>query len=82
MVAGIASELLLPGILMVQVPETVTVSTVIKALDQNVTQVFNKWQHVANKLPEEIQIMARAYNPEPEGNTTRLALFLSLFLGK
>ncbi|CAA7394115.1 unnamed protein product [Spirodela intermedia] len=69
---------------LVYVPPTVTVFTVGKNLEQNATQILNRWQHVATGLDENlfIRVLARAIDApqSPRGRTVHLR-FNSLFLG-
>ncbi|CAA6657987.1 unnamed protein product [Spirodela intermedia] len=69
---------------LVYVPPTVTVFTVGKNLEQNATQILNRWQHVATGLDENlfIRVIAEATDApqSPMGRTVHLR-FNSLFLG-
>ncbi|KAL2252080.1 UNVERIFIED_CONTAM: Berberine bridge enzyme-like 22 [Sesamum indicum] len=69
---------------LVRVPPVVTVFTIHKNLDQEGIQLVDKWQHVADKLPEDLFI--RIVIQHPDGTTkatqkTVEVLFNSLFLG-
>ncbi|KAJ4723554.1 cannabidiolic acid synthase-like [Melia azedarach] len=67
---------------LVTVPSTVTVFTVPRTLEQNVTKIIHKWQHIAHKLPEDLVIdVILARGNTSEGKKTMLASFTSLFLG-
>ncbi|KAJ4702879.1 Tetrahydrocannabinolic acid synthase [Melia azedarach] len=66
---------------LVDVPSTVTVFTVQKTLEQNLTKVYNKWQRIADKLPEDLYIMVFLRSLNTEEKRTMQATFQSLFLG-
>ncbi|KAJ9163179.1 hypothetical protein P3X46_022877 [Hevea brasiliensis] len=69
---------------LVPVPATVTVFTVEKTLEQNATQLVNRWQYVADKLHEDLfirVILERVNSSNQQGKTTIRAAFNSLFLG-
>lgn len=66
---------------LVQVPATVTFFNPQRPLEQNAFQLFNKWQYMANKLPDDITTYARVTNFGQAGNRTIVAQFHSLFLG-
>ncbi|KAJ4702889.1 cannabidiolic acid synthase-like [Melia azedarach] len=70
-------------IMLVTVPETVTVFTVPRTLEQNATNIIQRWQNVADKLPEDLFLATflRRLNGPTEGKRTMLALFTGLFLG-
>nr|XP_007159011.1 hypothetical protein PHAVU_002G200700g [Phaseolus vulgaris]ESW31005.1 hypothetical protein PHAVU_002G200700g [Phaseolus vulgaris] len=68
---------------LVPVPSTVTVFDVSRTLEENATEIIQKWQVVANKLDERIMIrvdIARV-NSRQHGKVTIKARFVSLFLG-
>ncbi|KAJ4702878.1 reticuline oxidase-like protein [Melia azedarach] len=67
----------------VRVPETVTVFRVSRTLEENATEVVNRWQHVADKLPDElfIRLVLDVVNSTRTGGKTVRATFISLFLG-
>uniref|UniRef100_A0A6N2LRX8 FAD-binding PCMH-type domain-containing protein n=1 Tax=Salix viminalis TaxID=40686 RepID=A0A6N2LRX8_SALVM len=69
---------------LVEVPSTVTMFSVSKTLEQNATKLLHRWQYVANKLPEDLDIyvLVSRVNSSQEGNKTIQAVFLSLFLGE
>ncbi|XVF37894.1 hypothetical protein REPUB_Repub20aG0050400 [Reevesia pubescens] len=68
---------------LVHVPETVTVFRIFKTLEQNATQIVNRWQLVANKFPDDIfsAVSFTRVNSSKDGKNTILATFNSLFLG-
>ncbi|EEF39179.1 Reticuline oxidase precursor, putative [Ricinus communis] len=69
---------------LVPVPATVTVFTVEKTLEQNATQLVNRWQYIADKLHEDLfirVIIERVNSTSQQGKTTVRAAFNSLFLG-
>ncbi|KAF3450412.1 hypothetical protein FNV43_RR06493 [Rhamnella rubrinervis] len=67
---------------LVPVPETVTVFTVTKTLEQGATKLLHRWQQVVDKLDEDLFIRVLI---QPEGNvTTKRTIstsYNSLFLG-
>ncbi|KAJ4702868.1 reticuline oxidase-like protein [Melia azedarach] len=68
---------------LVRVPETVTVFRVNRTLKENGTEIVDQWQHVADKLPEElfIRLVLDVVNSTRTGGKTVRASFISLFLG-
>lgn len=68
---------------LVYVPSTVTVFTVNRNLEQNATKLVYRWQHVANKLHEDlfIRVIFTSANSSQEGKKTIQASFNSLYLG-
>ncbi|KAL5838969.1 hypothetical protein ACOSQ4_011577 [Xanthoceras sorbifolium] len=73
---------------LVAVPPTVTVFNVQRTLEQNATMIIQKWQHVADKVHEDlfIRIFLRRANlsSTEEGNNnnkTMRVTFESMFLG-
>ncbi|XP_057812229.1 tetrahydroberberine oxidase-like [Salvia miltiorrhiza] len=69
---------------LVDVPETVTVFTVDRTLEQNATQLVHKWQYVAPRFDQDLFIrilMRRANSSEGGRNATVRASFNSIFLG-
>lgn len=70
---------------LVRVPPVVTVFTIQKLLDQEGTKLVHKWQHIANKLPEDLFIRIVIQDSDVDGKSkqhTVKALFNSLFLGR
>ncbi|KAK2977275.1 hypothetical protein RJ640_005537 [Escallonia rubra] len=68
---------------LVPVPETVTVFTVRKTIEQNATNLFHQWQSVASKLHEDLFIRINVRrNTTRDGKVTIQAFFISLFLGR
>ncbi|KAK7368713.1 hypothetical protein VNO80_10742 [Phaseolus coccineus] len=68
---------------LVPVPSKVTVFRLERTLEENATEIIQKWQLVANKLDERILIrmdMARV-NSSQHGKLTIQASFVSMFLG-
>nr|XP_015882479.2 berberine bridge enzyme-like 18 [Ziziphus jujuba var. spinosa] len=65
------------------VPSTVTVFTVNRNLEQNATKLVHRWQHVADKLDEDlfIRVILQSVSAGEEGKKTIQAAFNSLFLG-
>ena len=66
---------------LVRVPEIVTVFKVTKTLEQNATDIVFQWQHVADKLDENLFIrlildIVNGTNGEKTGRATFIALFL------
>ncbi|KAL5838965.1 hypothetical protein ACOSQ4_011573 [Xanthoceras sorbifolium] len=70
---------------LVAVPPTVTVFNVQRTLEQNATTIIQKWQHVADKVHEDLFIrifLRRANSSTEEGNNkTMRVTFESMFLG-
>ncbi|KAK7368718.1 hypothetical protein VNO80_10747 [Phaseolus coccineus] len=68
---------------LVPVPSTVTVFNVSRTLEENATEIIQKWQLVANKLDERIMIRVdiSRVNSSQHGKLTIQASFVSLFLG-
>ncbi|EOY25661.1 FAD-binding Berberine family protein [Theobroma cacao] len=69
---------------LVRVPETVTVFRVEKTLEENATDIVDQWQHVADKLPEDlfVRLVLDVVNSSRNtGEKTVRAAFISLFLG-
>ncbi|TYH83505.1 hypothetical protein ES332_D02G136800v1 [Gossypium tomentosum] len=69
---------------LVQVPEKVTVFTVLFTLEQGATDVAFKWQQVAPKLPEDLYIrqIASVINGSCPLEKKILVSFMGLFLGE
>ncbi|KAL4632537.1 hypothetical protein ACB092_04G058200 [Castanea dentata] len=67
---------------LVRVPEIVTASKVTKTLEQNATDIAFEWQHVADKLDENlfIRLILDIVNGT-NGKKTGRATFIALFLG-
>ncbi|PWA58557.1 FAD-binding Berberine family protein [Artemisia annua] len=68
---------------LVPVPETVTVFSIDRTLEQNLTKIIHKWQQVAPKIDNDLDIrvlMFSIVNPST-GNRTIRATFDTLFLG-
>ncbi|XP_060192094.1 monolignol oxidoreductase AtBBE-like 15 [Lycium barbarum] len=68
---------------LVPVPSTVTVFTVVKTLETGATKVLNKWQHVADKIDEDlfIRVIISTTN-STKGKKTVQTAYQALFLGK
>lgn len=68
---------------LVPVPETVTVFTVAKTLEQGATQVLYKWQQVADKLDEDlfIRVIIQPTSDKTTKNRTITTAYNALFLG-
>ncbi|XP_057763843.1 tetrahydroberberine oxidase-like [Salvia miltiorrhiza] len=70
---------------LVDVPEKVTVFTVDRTLEQNATQLIDRWQYIAPNLDKDlfigILITRSISGQEPNPNQTIHAYFFSLFLG-
>ncbi|KAJ8758570.1 hypothetical protein K2173_000291 [Erythroxylum novogranatense] len=68
---------------LVPVPPTVTVFTVRTTEEKNATKLVHRWQYIANKLPEDLYILAfvEKTNSGPGGSLTKEAKFTGLFLG-
>ncbi|KAI3982424.1 hypothetical protein MKX01_041262 [Papaver californicum] len=68
---------------LVSVPPTVTVFTPSRSLEKGAAQLVLRWQHIADKLHEDLYIRVVLQNglDEQTGNKTIYALFNSLYLG-
>lgn len=68
---------------LVPVPETVTVFTVPKILEQGATQILYKWQQIADKLDEDlfIRVIIQATIDKPTKKRTISTAYNALFLG-
>ncbi|KAJ9538578.1 hypothetical protein OSB04_031311 [Centaurea solstitialis] len=68
---------------LVPVPETVTVFNVQRTLEQGATKILYKWQHVANKLDENlfIRVMIQSGNIPNTTQKTISTTYNALFLG-
>ncbi|KAG5515976.1 hypothetical protein RHGRI_036870 [Rhododendron griersonianum] len=68
---------------LVQVPAKVTVFNVTRTLEQNATNLVYRWQHVADKLHDDIfiRLILKVINDSSSGQKTIQATFFTLFLG-
>ncbi|XVF23016.1 hypothetical protein REPUB_Repub13aG0001500 [Reevesia pubescens] len=68
---------------LVPVPETVTVFTVPKTLEQGATKILYKWQQVADKLDEDlfIRVLIQVSKAGQKGERTVTTAYNALFLG-
>ncbi|WVZ23600.1 hypothetical protein V8G54_002144, partial [Vigna mungo] len=68
---------------LVPVPSTVTVFNVARTLEENATDIIQKWQLVANKLDERlfIRVDVKKVNSVEHGKQTIQANFVSMFQG-
>ncbi|KAL0368421.1 UNVERIFIED_CONTAM: Berberine bridge enzyme-like 18 [Sesamum calycinum] len=70
---------------LVDVPETVTVFTIDRTLEQNATQLIHRWQYVAPRFEPNLflRIVARRANASQDGTKLTIrASFNSVFLGR
>ncbi|KAI3470223.1 hypothetical protein Pfo_026886 [Paulownia fortunei] len=69
---------------LVPVPETITIFSVNRTLEQNATKLIHRWQYVAPNLPKDllIALMIRKVNTSSRGEKTIQATFISHFLGR
>lgn len=72
---------------LVYVPKIVTVFRIGRTLEQNATKIFDRWQHVASKLPKELDIRCIVQSIVTDSSTredkkTIIVLFQALFLGR
>ncbi|KAK6144638.1 hypothetical protein DH2020_021458 [Rehmannia glutinosa] len=69
---------------LVSVPETLTIFSVGRTLEQNATKLIHKWQYVTPNLHEDllIAISIGPVNSSKSGEKTIQAIFISLFLGR
>nr|BAZ95780.1 daurichromenic acid synthase [Rhododendron dauricum] len=68
---------------LLQVPETVTVFTVNRTLEQNATKIVHRWQSVSAKIDEKLalRLYLRRANSSQDGKETGQASFVTLYLG-
>ena len=68
---------------LVKVPATVTVFRVSRTLEENATDIVYQWQHVADKLDEDlfIRLIMDVVDGGRSGEQTGRATFIALFLG-
>ncbi|TXG57891.1 hypothetical protein EZV62_015720 [Acer yangbiense] len=68
---------------LVHVPETVTVFTVTKTLEEGATKILYRWQQVADKLDEHLflQVLIQLTNTTQKGKKTVATSYNALFLG-
>ncbi|KAL3739356.1 hypothetical protein ACJRO7_020723 [Eucalyptus globulus] len=68
---------------LVNVPETVTVFTVTKTLEQGATKLLYKWQKVAPKIDDRlyIRVIIQASSADLAANRTVMTSYNALFLG-
>ncbi|KAJ4702915.1 FAD-binding Berberine family protein [Melia azedarach] len=68
---------------LVPVPETVTVFTVTKSLEQGATKILYRWQQVADKLDEDlfIRVIIQPGSAGQKGEKTVTNSYNALFLG-
>lgn len=69
---------------LVPVPGIVTVFTVPKSLEQDATKILVKYQHIADKLDEDvfIRVIIQVANGARKGEKTVQTLYNALFLGR
>ncbi|GFQ04308.1 cannabidiolic acid synthase [Phtheirospermum japonicum] len=70
---------------LVSVPETVTVFNVTRTLEENATQLVHRWQHIANKIDENLLIrlfIRNVWSGVDSKDSTVAVSFTSLFLGR
>ncbi|KAI3473438.1 hypothetical protein Pfo_031514 [Paulownia fortunei] len=69
---------------LVSVPETVTIFSINRTLEQNATELIYRWQYIAPNLPKDILVAVSVskVNSSKVGEKTILATFNSLFLGR
>jgi hypothetical protein len=73
-------------VLLVRVPETVTVFSINRNLEHNLTKLVHRWQYIAHKLPKELLLAVRfqTVNSTKKGSEMKKlqATFISVFLGR
>ncbi|KAM6551469.1 hypothetical protein CsatB_001277 [Cannabis sativa] len=73
-------------VLLVRVPETVTVFSINRNLEHNLTKLVHRWQYIAHKLPKELLLAVRfqTVNSTKKGIEMKKlqATFISVFLGR
>ncbi|KAI3462463.1 hypothetical protein Pfo_019126 [Paulownia fortunei] len=69
---------------LVSIPETLTIFSISRTLEQNATELIHRWQYVAPNLPEDllISISIGPVTSNKTGEKTIEAIFNSLFLGR
>ncbi|XP_048132547.1 berberine bridge enzyme-like 13 isoform X2 [Rhodamnia argentea] len=69
---------------LVNVPETMTVFTVTKTLEQGATKLLYKWQKIAPKLDDRLflRVIIQASSANPTENRTVTTSYMALFLGE
>lgn len=66
---------------LVRVPEIVTVFKVVRTVEEGVTEMVHKWQHVADQIDNDLFIRVVVMPSEKKGLKTIKAKFVALFLG-
>ncbi|XP_060974840.1 tetrahydrocannabinolic acid synthase-like [Cannabis sativa] len=73
-------------VLLVRVPETVTVFSINRNLEHNLTKLVHRWQYIAHKLPKKLLLAVRfqTVNSTKKGIEMKKlqATFISVFLGR
>ncbi|CAN1242567.1 Tetrahydroberberine oxidase [Linum perenne] len=69
---------------LVQIPSRLTAFTISSTTEKNVTRLVDRYQHVADKLTDDILILLNVnrVNSTNENTTTIQAVFQALYLGK
>ncbi|XP_070051511.1 tetrahydroberberine oxidase-like [Nicotiana tomentosiformis] len=69
---------------LLDIPEKVTVFNVRRTLEQNATQLVYKWQHIADKVDDNLLLrlfLSRSESPFRRGQRTVHASFTTMFVG-
>lgn len=69
---------------LLDIPEKVTVFNVTRTLEQNATQLVYKWQHIADKVDDDLLLrlfLRSSESPFSRGQRTVHAFFTTLFVG-
>ncbi|XP_047954781.1 berberine bridge enzyme-like 13 [Salvia hispanica] len=69
---------------LVPVPETVTVFTVPKTLEQGATQLLYKWQHIADNIDDDlfVRVIIQPAKAAGKDERTIMTLYNAVFLGR
>ncbi|WMV15549.1 hypothetical protein MTR67_008934 [Solanum verrucosum] len=69
---------------LLDIPEKITVFKVTRTLEQNATQLIYKWQHIADKVDDNLLLRIFLWNTESQlshGKKTIHAFFFTMFIG-
>ncbi|WMV15543.1 hypothetical protein MTR67_008928 [Solanum verrucosum] len=69
---------------LLDIPEKVTIFKVTRTLEQNATQLIYKWQHIADKVDDNLLLRIFLWNTESQlshGKKTVHAFFFTMFIG-
>ncbi|WMV15552.1 hypothetical protein MTR67_008937 [Solanum verrucosum] len=63
------------------IPEKVTVFNVTRTLEQNATQLVYKWQHITDKVDDNLLLRSNISSPFKRGQRSIHAIFFTMFVG-